>query len=362
MGRYKKHTGASSEMTLAKAAYIDNAERIVNIVTTELDTENYSGMNVQLSEIINSNKERNVYVFAHPGVVFRHLARVPIVVLSVSFLYYLFIGESTYYLSTAPELLIEGLFLIIASAIALLINIALYIRLTSTIRFKSRFDTYEKMLGFRRFEFVEELAISTKQKESLVVKDLRRAIKQKLIPQGHLSNDNRVLMVSDQIYDSYQENSAVYDCYFQNVLEDRQREKSRTKRIAQLMEAGEQYIEKFDEYSTRIKDKRIVRKLANMGAVVTICFHELDATPRQVQSLGIFLNCYMSTTEKLLDAYIGLDKHQVPKKEIKQSRKEIYRALSTVIIGFESILEQFFEEQETEIASDIQAMALSMKP
>ena len=192
------------------------------------------------------------------------------------------------------------------------------------------------------------------------MKDLRRAIKQKLIPQGHFSNDHRVLMVSDEIHDSYQESTAVFDCYFQKVYEDRQREKPRTKRISQLVETGEQYIEKIHGYGTQVKDKRITRKIAKMKAVVTMCFHELDASPKQMQCLGVFLNCYMETTEKLLDAYIGLDKDQVSAKKTAQARKEICQILNTVVIGFESILDKFFEDQDAEMADDIQAMELNM--
>lgn len=351
MARYKQHTGTSNESNLTKAPYIEDAEKIANIVTTKSYTQNYSGMNEQLSEIVNTDDEKDTYVFAHPGVFCQYIAIVPVVILSIVFLYCLFIGISTYHFSSASELLSVGLLLIITSAVALIINVVLLVRLISTIKFKSRFDIYERMLGYRSFEFVEEIAITAKQKEPLVVKDLRRAIKQKLIPHGHFSNDNRVLMVSNEIYDSYHASTAVHDCYFQKVYEDRLREKSRTKRISQLMETGEQYIEKIHGYGIKVKDKRITRMIAKMKTVIALCFHELDATPKEVQSFSIFLNCYMATTERLLDAYIGMDtnNNQVSNKPNTQLRKEIIHVLNTVIIGFDSILKKLCKYQETEL-------------
>ena len=103
------------------------------------------------------------------------------------------------------------------------INAVMVSKLISSIRFKSRFDVYKEQLGYKGWEFVEDLAIYAKQKEAMVVKDLQRAIKCKLIPQGHFSRENRVFMVSNIVYDRYMEKSAEYDRYFQKMIEEKHR-------------------------------------------------------------------------------------------------------------------------------------------
>lgn len=360
----KKGTTISNTLEAAvptKSGYIGEAERIANVVAEGLEKENYSGMNEQLSVMAQKDEEKDVYVFEHPGVISRYYAIALIVGVSLVFAYYLFIGAGTAYLSTTAELNSIGMFFIAVSGAVLLVNIALISKLVSAIRFKKRFDIYEELLGYKSLEFVEDIAICAKQNEVLVIKDLKRATKRKLIPQGHLSRENRVFMVSNDVYERYMEKPAVYDRYFQKMIEERRRVKSRTKRISQIMETGEQYIEKIHGYGTLVKDKKVSKKITRMKNIVSMIFHEIDANPSQVQSLGVFLNYYLPTTEKLLDAYVSLDEKQVSGKNANQTRKEIEEAISTIVIAFEGILEMLYEEHEMDIASDIAAIELSMK-
>ena len=145
------------------------------------------------------------------------------------------------------------------------------------------------------------------------------------------------------------------------MIEERKRVKSRTKRISQLMEVGEQYIQKLNGYAALVKDKALSRKIGRIENIVSMIFHEIDVNPNQAQSLGVFLNYYLPTTEKLLEAYVSMDEKQASIKSATQTRKEIEAAINTIISAFEGILEKLYEEQEMDITSDIAAIELSMK-
>jgi hypothetical protein len=343
-----------------KTGYIGEAEKIANVVKTGLEKENYSGMNRQLSAI-KQKEEKDIYVFEHPGVIKEYYAIALIVGLSLCFTYYLFIGAGTVYLSSTAELGTIGMFFIVVSSVILLVNIVLVPKIVSAIRFKSRFDIYEELLGYKSWEFIDDIAICAKQPEALVIKDLERAIKCKLIPQGHLSKENKVFMVSNEVYERYMEKPAVYDRYFQKMIEERHRIKSRTRRISLIMETGERYIEKIHGYETLVKDKNISKKIARMEHIVSMIFHEIDANPSQAQSLSVFLNYYLPTTEKLLDTYVTMDEKQTSGKNATQTKREIEEAINTIVSAFEGILEKLYEEYEMDITSDIAAIELSMK-
>lgn len=360
----KKEKDSSNELeviTSGQNGYAGEAENIANVVAAGLENENYSGMNRHLTEIVQKSEERQRYVFEHPGIISRYFALVIIGVLALSFVYYLFIGITTSYFSSDSELYSVGIFFLVVSVCFLLCNILLILRLISAIKFKRRFDIYEEFLGYKSLEFVEDVAVCAKQNEAIVVKDLQKAIKQKLIPQGHFSNENRVFMVSNEVHNRYMEKPAVYDRYFQKMLEERHRVQSRTEAINQIMETGEKYILKLQGYASLIKDKSISRKISNMQNIVAMIFHEIDVNPRQAPSLGVFLNYYLPTTEKLLDTYVTLEEKGVSGNNIAQTRKEIEEAINTIVFAFERILEKFYEEQEMDITSDIEAMELSMK-
>lgn len=359
----KKCINTSSELEVSpstKTGYIGEAEKIANVVAAGLEKENYSDMNKQLSAI-KQKEEKDIYVFEHPGVTKEYFAIALIVGFSLCFAYYLFIGVGTMYLSSTAELSTIGMFFIVVSSIILLVNIVLVPKIVSIIRFKARFDIYEELLGYKSWEFIEDISICAKQPEVFVVKDLERAIKRKLIPQGHLSKENKVFMVSNEVYERYMEKPAVYDRYFQKMIEERHRIKSRTRRISQIMETGERYIEKIHGYEILVKDKNIVKKIARMEHIVSMIFHEIDANPSQAQSLGVFLNYYLPTTEKLLDTYVTMDEKQTSGKNATQTKKEIEEAINTIVKAFEGILEKLYEEYELDITSDIAAIELSMK-
>lgn len=360
----KKKATSGSEFettTTSETGYIGEAEKIAKVVSAGLEKENYSGMNQQLSAIARQDDAKEVYVFEHPGVASRYYAIALLVAVSIVYAYYLFIGAGTIRLASDVELLSVGNFFVYSSIAVISVNTYLVFKLISAIRFKKRFDTYEELVGYKSWEFVEDIAVCSKRKEALVLKDLRRAIKRKLIPQGHFSQENRVLMVSNKVYDAYMEKPAVYDRYFQQMIEDRHRERSRTRRIAQLMEQGEQYIQKIHGYGTLVKDKTVAKKIVRMENLVSKIFHEVDVNPRQANSLGVFLNYYLPTTEKLLDAYVVLDEKQATGKQSAQTKKEIEEAVSTIVTAFEGILEKLYEEYEMGVASDIAALELSMK-
>lgn len=349
----------SEKLPTSEKERLDEAGQMANVVIAGIESENYSDMNLQLSNIVSAKYEKIEYVFEHPSVVRTFIAMTVCVVATLICIYFMFIGLTTSLFSA--EYFTIGVTGTVISFVMLFANIFFISKFASVIRYKIRFDIYNELLGFKSLEFVEDLAVCSKQKEPTVIKDLHKAVKQKFIPQGHFNRDNLVFMVSDKIYDKYMEKPAVYDRYFQNKIEERRRVEARTERINQIMEAGEQYIKKLGDYRALIKDKTVSRKIDRLSTVVSMIFHEIDVNPSQAQSLGVFLNYYLPTTEKLIDTYVSITENKICVSNMSTAKKEIEDALNTIIASFEDILEKLYEEYEMDITSDIDAMELVMK-
>lgn len=348
----------SNEQSL-ESDYLGSAEQIAQVVTAGLESENYSDMNQQLSDIAPKQQDRMDYIFDHPGVVSTFMEMVLCSVAALAYFYFFFIGTATMFFSS--ELASVGVIIGCISFLIAAANIFLITRFVSEVKFKTRFDAYIEFLGFKSMEYIEDIALYSKKKEDAVTKDLNRAIKKKLIPQGHFSRNNLVFMVSDKVYDKYMDKPAVFDRYFQKQLEERHRVKARTKRINEIMETGEQYIQKLNDFRTIVADKTISHKIEHMSNIVSMIFHEIDVEPNQVNSLGIFLNYFLPTTEKLLDTYISITEKKVVVPNLAAAKKEIEDSLNTITRSYEAILEKLYEECEMDISSDISAMELMMK-
>lgn len=248
-----------------------------------------------------------------------------------------------------------GAFIIIA------VNLLIVILTISRIKFYFRYDSYMNVLGHHEIEIVEDLAAYSRKSIEVVIRDLTRSVHLKFIPQGHFGTNNMIFIVSDDMYIKYRQKQTVYDRYYRKKIEERARMKERTSRMQRIMDSGHDHVEKIHECNNIIKDKNISEKLDRMEKVVSMIFREVDINPKQAGKLGMFLNYYLPTSEKLLEAYIDLDEKQVKASSLEKTQKDIEESLDMINSAFEAILDKFYQEHELDIASDISAMEIMMK-
>lgn len=73
---------------------------------------------------------------------------------------------------------------VVISAIVFVINILIIVKEFCQIRFSKRYNTYVKDLRFKNIELIDDLAVYSKAEPEKVIKDLNKAVRMKLIPQG----------------------------------------------------------------------------------------------------------------------------------------------------------------------------------
>jgi hypothetical protein len=340
-------------------SFIEEAEKAAEIVAIGIEKGELTTIHDQLENLPSGKTEHEQYVFVRPGNAINVLRIVFGVILSIGFVYFIIIGTAI--MQYSAEYKMYGLIGIAESAVAIGINILLLVFSVGRIQFYRRYDIYTDILKHRNVEIVDDLASYSKKDVAMVVKDLTKAIKYKYIPQGHFGTDNIIFITSDDVYNKYKEKQAVCDRYYRKQVEERVRMRERSKEMTQIMESGKNYVDKIHQSNDIIKDKAISQKLDRMETIVAMIFHEVDINPQQADKLGLFLNYYLPTTEKLLNAYIDLDEKQVKGKSLDRSKRDIENSLDTINTSFEAILDRFYQEQEMDIASDISAMEIMMK-
>jgi hypothetical protein len=340
-------------------SFIEEAEKAAEIVATGIEKGELTTINNQLENLPSGKTEHEQYVFVRPGNEINVLKIIFGVILSIGFVYFIIIGTAI--MQYSAEYKMYGLIGTVGSVVAIGINILLVVFSVGKIQFYRRYDIYTDILKHRNIEIVEDLASYSKMNVATVIKDLTKAIKYKYIPQGHFGTDNIIFITSDGVYNKYKAKQAVCDRYYRKQVEEHTRMKERSKEMAQIMESGKNYVEKIHQSNDIIKDKAISQKLDRMETIVEMIFHEVDINPKQADKLGLFLNYYLPTTEKLLNAYIDLDEKQVKGKSLDKAKRDIENSLDTINTSFEAILDRFYQEQEMDIASDISAMETMMK-
>lgn len=354
----KKGEQPHQEQMFEGTGILDEAEHVANVVKAGIEQENYQDMNLSLDKIRSKEKPKEMVIFPCSKGWDAIVSIIIGVVMIPAFLGLALIAFETLVLSGDEQHIAFASLMAIGSLAIILINAVIIWRGICSLRFKKRYNHYFDLLWFKGLEYIENLSTFSGMPKEKVRKDLLRAIKLKLIPQGHFSRESTVFIASDWLYNQYMQKPAVYDRYFRKQLEERHRIESRTDEISQIIEQGEQYIQKIRDSNNLIKDKAVSQELVEMESVVVSIYHEIDMHPSYAHTLGLFLYSYLPTTEKLLEAYIDIIEKGTDRKSINTSKKEIEAALHKINISFENILERIYEEQERDIVSTIEAMEI----
>lgn len=336
---------------------LEQAERAANIVDEGIKNGDLSGVCEQLEELPSVNKQREQYVFDAPPVDIYYWMIALFGVTAVAFLYFVFIGTGTMVLSS--QFRAAGSGILVCAVLVIAFNILVIYRAFLRIKFFKRYNQYLSILKHKNVGLVDDLAAFVGGDTGCVVKDLKLSVKNGMIPQGHFGKDDIFFMVSDEVYNKYLEKQALYDRYYKKLSEERLRMKERPEEIAKIIDTGQSYVSKIKGYNDIIKDNAISEKLYRMEDIVKMIFHEVDINPANADKLGMLMNYYLPTTEKLLEAYIDLSEKAKVDFEYKM-KKDFDSALDTINNSFEGILDQFYQEQEMDIISDISAMEVMM--
>ncbi len=90
--------------------------------------------------------------------------------------------------------------------------------------------------------------------------------------------------------------------------------------------------------------------------VIKRIFKRVEQHPELIDDLHKFMDYYLPTTVKLLQAYEELDKQDVEGDNIIMAKKEIENTLDTINEAFENLLDSFFRDTAWDVATDISVL------
>lgn len=339
--------------------YIEDAKKIAKIVSTSVENKDFSRISEKLDDLkeYGSSKERYVFCTKETGIL--SVENIFLWAFNILFIAIGIIGIGVFKYSKTYRTL--GISELVLSIVVIILNIFFMERIYKEKLFLKRYCKYYQMLRFRRIVITDDLINYSKESKQKVIDDLNKAVNQKLIPEGHFGKDNSIFIVSNEVFEKYKSKQAFYDRYYRKQIEERNRMMERTDEMKNVISQGNYYIDRLQESNKIIKDKIISQKLDRMEQIVRMIFHEVDINPKQVDKLGLCLNYYLPTMEKLLDAYIDICDSQSKNKREAKTKKDIEYALDTLNESFERILDRFYDEKEMDIASDIAVLEVMAK-
>lgn len=217
-----------------------------------------------------------------------------------------------------------------------------------------RFRTYVKTLNGKPYGSIRELAKSVRKSEKFVRRDLKKMINKRMFLEGHLDAKGTCLIASDEVYEQYVKTE-------ENARELKKQEKKSPRQqlseeVKKVIEEGDRYIEEIRRSNDAIPGVEISNKIYHMENVILRIFQRVEQHPELIQDLHKFMDYYLPTTVKLLNAYEELDKQSLEGENIKTAKREIENTLDTINVAFENLLDSFYKETAWDVSADISVL------
>lgn len=226
-----------------------------------------------------------------------------------------------------------------------------------------RFKSYVHVIGRKTYCQIKELAAAVGKSEKFVVKDVQKMIENRFFLNGHMDSGHTCLMLDDKTYQQYLDTQ---QAYHERVLEMRKQQQSdravfssdniSNPELVKAIEEGNRYILQIRRANDAIPGEEISEKLFRLEALIKKIFEVLKKKPDQLPKLRKFMNYYMPTTLKLVQAYQELDAQPVAGENILKSKADIEKTMDTINLAYEKLLDSFFEDAAMDISTDISVL------
>ena len=223
-----------------------------------------------------------------------------------------------------------------------------------------RAQKYVEILNGRGFCEIKELAEKSNQSETETRKDLRKMIQKRVFREAYMDKQETCLMI----------NRIAYDYYLQAEESLRQREMEEAKRkeqeekmspeILEMIRTGDEYIRTIREANDDIPGEVISEKLDRLEQVVRRIFESVKKHPEQKKEMDKFMDYYMLTTLKLVNAYREFDALEVKGENITNAMQEIENTLDTISRAFEKLLDDLFQDAAFDVSTDISVLQMML--
>lgn len=224
------------------------------------------------------------------------------------------------------------------------------------------FYRFGSILGKREYFKVDELAKCVGQTPDQVVDEIKDMKKDGMLPQAKFDATESTVMLTQDIYKKYLD---AEKGRLEREAEERKKEAAlqrsgMSSEVQSILNEGESYLTMVRKANAQIPGDEMTDKLMKLEDIMNRIFDQVRKEPKSAQNLRKFMNYYLPTTQKLLEAYVELDKQQDDIANVANTKREVEDAMDTINEAFENLLDSLFEEVAWDVSSDISAMRAMM--
>ena len=215
-----------------------------------------------------------------------------------------------------------------------------------------RFNRYKSLLGTRSVVNIADIARGMRLSEQTVVADMRLLIDKRWFKQGHLTDDNTALIVTDAAWNEYllleQRRAASQAKESKDSAPDTLTGDART-----VYTESAAFIEQLKSKRGLIRDGETADSVERLILRAEKIMARLREYPSSAAKLEKFSGYFLPTACKLLDNYIQIEDDGTSGTTAVQTLSEIRQALVTLSGAFDRLLDSLYQDTAWDISSDI---------
>jgi 5-bromo-4-chloroindolyl phosphate hydrolysis protein len=220
----------------------------------------------------------------------------------------------------------------------------------------SRFKKYKKALGTKTYCSFEELARAVAKPVRFVQKDVTYMIDRGWFTEGHLDQQQTLLITTNETYSQYQIAQKQMEDQRKALEEEKKASEKLSPQVREVLDKGYAYLDQIHKCNDAIPGVEISDKISQMEKIVAQIFQYAKEHPEVVPELKRMMDYYLPTTIKLLQAYEEMDRQPIQSEKINSSKREIEQTLDTLNDAFTKLLDTIFQEKVWDVSSDISVL------
>lgn len=131
--------------------------------------------------------------------------------------------------------------------------------------------------------------------------------------------------------------------------------------VDELLLRGQQMLYQIRSENERLPDPVISGQIDEIESISNQIFRIVIEQPEKADQIRRFMDYYLPTTLKMLSAYRRMEENNASGEQARKTQEKIRQSLDTVIAAFKKQLNQLFEEEAIDIATDIDVMETMLR-
>lgn len=157
----------------------------------------------------------------------------------------------------------------------------------------------------------------------------------------------------DKVYQTREDKEATAQ---EEEKKAQQTKASKDPQVAALEKERDRAISEMRRLNDAIQDEKISAQIDHLEEVTGKILDQVIQQPKKQPQIRRFLNYYLPTTLKLLNAYDRMDAVGVSGSNIDTTKEKVEKMLDTVCRAFDKQLDALFGEEALDISTDITVM------